>query len=541
MQVSFERARDTGRRTGCRCRSTTSPTATAVSAERYWSLTSVPVLDEEGQAVLVVQRAEDVTDYVLGRVGKDPVGDAALDGARGVGVDVDRDRWRRRSEELESDLFARAQDLAAAMEAKELSARRLGHLAALALQLSGAESVDDLAAVLTRERVSVLGAHAAAVLLPDPEGGWRVPLSTATDPSVTAPWQHIDADSPMPAPTVARTGHRLLLLTREATQARHPEMLAVNEATGMAAWAFLPLRSRAELLGSLVLSWRDEQDLSADDLELLEGFAAQLSQTLARIRATAAEAAASAEVHRLSETVQRSLLQNPPVPDGLQVAVRYVPAAEHVRVGGDWYDAFVTTAGSTLLTIGDVTGHDGTAAATMAQIRSLLRGLAYDSEDTPATVLTRLDRALEGLRLDTLATAVLVRVEDATEGVAEGGDRRRWRLRWANAGHLSPVLRHADGRVVELEVEHDLLLGLDPTTDRRDRVVDLEPGSTLVLHTDGLIERRTVSLQTGIDLVARSLATHGERTVEDLADRLLADVAPEHNEDDIALLVLRVG
>ncbi|WP_380166459.1 SpoIIE family protein phosphatase [Jannaschia sp. R86511] len=533
VQVSFERARDTGLPDAMPLQKYDIPdTASGGLSERWWSLTSVPVLGPDGRTGFVVQRAEDVTEWVR-QNRRDPAAPPGTDPS----TDQD-DRaadWQRRAEDLESDLFARAQDLTAALEAKERAARRLTGLAELSLRLSTAETVADLADVITRERLTVLGADGAATVLPTADGSWWVPLSTAPAgrPDLDPDW--LAADSTLPAATVARTGRRRVMLTRAAALASHPAMADVVERTGMQAWAFLPLRSAGELLGCLVVCWREEQAPEADHLELLDGFAAQLSQTFDRIRAQEAEAAAAREVHRLSETVQRSLLQNPPVPEQVQVAVRYVPAAEHVRVGGDWYDAFMTTSGTTLLAIGDVTGHDGTAAATMAQIRSLLRGMAYDSDDSPALLLARLDRALEGLRLDTLATAVLARLEHVVHE-----DGRRWQVRWSNAGHLAPVLRHADGSVELLEDKHDLLLGLDPLTPRREQVVVVEPGATLVLHTDGLIERRTVGLQDGIDRVCATLARHGHRDAEAVCDELLDQVAPAVNEDDIALLVLQV-
>jgi chemotaxis family two-component system sensor kinase Cph1 len=111
--------------------------------------------------------------------------------------------------------------------------------------------------------------------------------------------------------------------------------------------------------------------------------------------------ARSRRVARAAVTLQRSLLSEPPTPDHLEVAVRYVPAARDAQVGGDWYDVFQQPDGSTVLVIGDVVGHDTEAAASMGQLRGLLRGITYDSDDSPAGVLQRLDRAMAGLQLYT--------------------------------------------------------------------------------------------------------------------------------------------
>jgi serine phosphatase RsbU (regulator of sigma subunit) len=308
-------------------------------------------------------------------------------------------------------------------------------------------------------------------------------------------------------------------------------MAAVYEATQRSAWATLPLRVGSELLGSLVACWEQERQFADEDVALLEGFAAQVSQAVLRIRATQAQQEAALSAQRLSETLQLSLLTDPPHVPGLQIAVRYQPAAQEAQIGGDWYDAFVTAAGSTLVVIGDIGGHDRTAAARMGQVRNLLRGMAYDSDDSPAVLLGRLDTAMQGLGLDTLATALLARVEPADDG---------YRLRWANAGHLPPVLRTGAGGLHVLDDESDLLLGLDAAAERSERVTDLPTGSSLVLYTDGLIERRDASLDAGIARVTQAVSRLGDADAEATADAVVR-AAGSSNEDDIAVLVLRVG
>ena len=104
-----------------------------------------------------------------------------------------------------------------------------------------------------------------------------------------------------------------------------------------------------------------------------------------------AQAAASRAVVELAETLQRSLLGDPPAVEGLETAVRYRPATRHAQVGGDWYDAFPVPDGSTMLVIGDVAGHDAPAAATMSQTRGMVRAIAQSAAGSPAAVLTELD------------------------------------------------------------------------------------------------------------------------------------------------------
>ena len=177
--------------------------------------------------------------------------------------------------------------------------------------------------------------------------------------------------------------------------------------------------------------------------------------------------------------------------------MRYVPAAPEAQVGGDWYDVFGQPDGSTMLVIGDVVGHDTEAAACMAQLRGLLRGIAFDNGEGPAGVLGRLDAAIAGLRLGAMATVLVGRLE-ADRG--SGG----MRLRWASAGHLPPLVIDADGTQRLLTAPRPgLLLGVDPGATRTDQEVVLPAGSTVLLYTDGLVERRDQVFDDGVDAARR--------------------------------------
>jgi serine phosphatase RsbU (regulator of sigma subunit) len=489
--------------------------------ERFWSLISVPVLDDAGRTRLIVQRAEDITDFVRER----------------QRIEADRERgrvWRRKVEEVEADLFARAQEVQAALAQKDLAARQLASLAHVALLLTSADTVEDLEQIVISHGLKVLGADGGAVLSPHPDGGWRLSMNAGLPEGAELEQGHLPADSPLPACWTARTGQRLVLPTRAAGLAFHESMRDVYRDTQRLGWAFMPLRVRDQLIGSLAVAWAEEHVPAPDELELLDGFAAQLAQALERIRATEAQRAAIAEAQQFSEVLQRSLLSRPARSDGLEIAVRYQPAAAKAQIGGDWYDAFVTADGSTVLVVGDVNGHDQSAAALMGQVRNLLRGLAYDSEHGPAEVLARLDAAMQGLGLDTLATAVLARVEECRDG-------RGLRLRWSNAGHPAPVLRTPDGTVHVLDPDgpSELLLGLDATVQRTDRLTHLPPGSTLVLYTDGLVERRSAGLDAGVARLVETVRLAGDATADVMAETILRDLGPTSREDDVALLVLR--
>jgi serine phosphatase RsbU (regulator of sigma subunit) len=243
--------------------------------------------------------------------------------------------------------------------------------------------------------------------------------------------------------------------------------------------------------------------------------------------------ARSRSIVRAAETLQRSLLSEPPSPEGLEVGVRYVPATREAQVGGDWYDAFVQPDGSTMLVIGDVVGHDVQAAACMAQLRGLLRGIAFDHGDSPARVLSRLDAAVEGLDLGAIATVLVARLSPTGDG--------GMRLRWSSAGHLPPLVTGPDGVPRVLTAERaGLLLGVDPRVVRPDAEVLLGPGSTLLLYTDGLVERRHEGFDDGVDRLGQALADLREQPVEEVCDGVLDRLVPEGAEDDVALVAVRL-
>jgi serine phosphatase RsbU (regulator of sigma subunit) len=263
--------------------------------------------------------------------------------------------------------------------------------------------------------------------------------------------------------------------------------------------------------------------------------------TLREVADRAALALDSAALHeqqrRMAEELQRSLLTDPPQPDHAQIAVRYVPAVQAAQVGGDWYDAFLQPGGVTVLAIGDVVGHDTVAAAAMGQLRSLLRGIAYSGGQGPAAVLADLDRAMEGLAVHTLATAAVARLE------AEQVDRERGetRLRWSSAGHPPLLVLHADGRVQALAREPaDLMLGVDALARRREEVVVLDRGSTVLMYTDGLVEGPDLPLDDGLARLSALLVELGGLPLEELCDELLSRMRPQGSEDDVALVAVRL-
>ena len=235
----------------------------------------------------------------------------------------------------------------------------------------------------------------------------------------------------------------------------------------------------------------------------------------------------------VAEAMQRNLL--PPLPrhGRMQLAARYQPAPAGSQVGGDWYDAFTLRDGTLALVVGDVVGHDLTAAAGMAQLHGILRSLAWDHTGPPGAVVDRLDEAMTAITIVSMATLVLARVT--------GPARGPWTLHWTSAGHPPPLLLTPDGNAQYLENGQGLLLGarLGPMDPRPSAVQALLPGATLLFYTDGLIEVPGSSLDTGFDRLRGHALALAHEPLDTLCDKLSARMSPG-STDDIALLALRL-
>jgi serine phosphatase RsbU (regulator of sigma subunit) len=324
--------------------------------------------------------------------------------------------------------------------------------------------------------------------------------------------------------------------------------LAVRD-LAVVAYAGMPLTDADGLVvGSLCAIDSRPRQWSPDDLAVLTDLAAACSSELqlraVRDRADRSAAVAADQWRRTQElleerndvagTLQRAMLSTLPEGGPLGLAARYLPAHARDAVGGDWYDAFVTPDGATVVAVGDTSGHDIEAAADMGQLRTLLRGYAVDRDEPPSETMRRLDRAMAALAVDTLATIVLGRIDRDPAGATV--------LRWTNAGHPPPLLLQPDGRVEVLGGRAELLVGVRPETVRTDSAVVLPPGSTLLLYTDGLIEQRAADrdIDSGTARVVAALAGQVELPLGALLDRVLAQVV-EPRDDDIVVLAVRAG
>ncbi|WP_220035955.1 SpoIIE family protein phosphatase [Modestobacter versicolor] len=524
LGASLAEARDTRRPVTMAIQKYDIPLPDGTYVERFWSPRNVPILDEAGEVVLLLHRSDDITDYVRDR-----------DEARRAA-----ERGQQRVERVEADLFSRTRELERlnaelrrSGERERRTASALAGLARAVSALAAAETTPELLHLLFEHGRAALGVDTAAVALHAPDGPGLVLTEDRGSRLLSA---HLPPGSPLPMAVAATTGELVLVTDADRAGAGDPHVTPLAQGLGVRSWVALPLRAGGRLLGSWTVCWRTPRTVEADDLRVLEAYAAQCAQAVERVARLEEERRRARATRSLAESLQRSLLTEPPQPDALRIGVRYRPAAQEAQVGGDWYDAFLSPDGATTLVIGDVAGHDRTAAAVMAQLRNMLRGIAHALDAPPAVVLGALDRALQGLGITTLVTAVLARVEQ-TPAQAVAGERT---LRWSNAGHPPPVLVSADRTAELLERPRNLLLGVDPATDRREHALPLHPGDTVVLYTDGLVERRDGTLDDGLARLLDAATELAGLPVEELCDELLARMEPEP-ADDVALLVLRVA
>jgi sigma-B regulation protein RsbU (phosphoserine phosphatase) len=369
-----------------------------------------------------------------------------------------------------------------------------------------------------------------AVDLLDGETVRRVSVAgrEAGQPSIDLPWA-------LPATSHARLARALLgagpvLLTRftapgQATDAVHRRELEQFERLRADTAILASVRARGQVLGALTLVTNTPgRSLTKEDLPLVEDLAHRVGLAVDNARLYLLQ-------KQMAQRMQLSLLPRLPDIAPLQVAARYTPARESSAVGGDWYDCFRLPDGAPALVIGDIAGHDLQAAVQMSQVRNMTRALAWDRQGPPSEIVGRLDRALDGVGEGMVATMVLARLENSATG--------RWRLRWTNAGHPPPLLITRAGETRFLQDGHDRILGADLTAPRPDACRALPPESTVLFYTDGLIERRTESLDRGMTRLRQQTTALSNLDIETFCDKLPTMTRPD-NEDDIAVLALRL-
>jgi GAF domain-containing protein len=240
----------------------------------------------------------------------------------------------------------------------------------------------------------------------------------------------------------------------------------------------------------------------------------------------------------VSRARQDAMLPRLPDPDHLHVTARYLTADLHDQAGGDWYDALLLPGGATLLIVGEVAGREIAAAAEMGQLRSLCRVLAWEHDDeSPAALITRLDRTRSGFGMTTMATLIVARLEPPSVDTPDGLRK----LLWCSAGHPTPVLLDAEGHPEFLKGRADPPLGAGRGLPRHDHVTEIGPGQTALLFTDGLVETRTESVDDRLQQLLEVLESLAGGELDETMDSLLASMIGDTPDDDVALIAVRMN
>lgn len=392
--------------------------------------------------------------------------------------------------ELVSD-FARHAAIALALAA--------GREHALNQELAQADSVDSALIAATEELRRL----------------WRARRVLA----VTFPTQAVPPDA---APKVVAVGEDVQWVdlptqTRQALEAlRDADLLTPN--TSQPGTAGIAVQHPEGVL-VVWIDLTDQRAFTLEDQTLLTVLAGRLSQGLQRVH----------RVDQQRETalaLQHAILGPADLPHGF--AVRYQAASRPLQVGGDWYDVVDLDDGRIAMIVGDCVGHGLSAATVMGQVRSACRALLFDNP-SPAAALAGMDRFAARLPGAQCATAVCAVLDPAT------GE-----LVYSSAGHPPPILVHADGAAEQLTDAHTIALGLRVGRHRPEASFTMPAGSTLLLYTDGLVERRRVLLEEGISRAAALLEEQRASPLEELADHIMSQMAPSSGyQDDVALLLYR--
>ncbi|MEU1822836.1 SpoIIE family protein phosphatase [Streptomyces abikoensis] len=361
-------------------------------------------------------------------------------------------------------------------------------------------------------------------------------------PGEAEPFLEQPLDAAYPAAEVIRTGRAVYLPAPEDYRRRFPDAYRKVAHFGRTSWAFLPLINAGRTIGAWMAGFSVPVAFTPDERSVLTTVARMLAQALGRASVTESE-------RELSVGLQRSMLPTvqPGIP-GMTVAARYVPTGGGLEVGGDWYDMIPLPNGKIALVIGDVQGHDVRAAGLMGQLRIALRAYASEGHH-PDAVLSRASRFLAG-------------INDS----GDAGDEQRFAtclyievcpssglLVIARAGHPDPAIRLSDGTLLVRPTAGGLPLGIIPDTDYPTTRIVLEPGETMLVFTDGLVETGGHDLESGMARLRQTVEGHAldvDGDLEKLADALVQAVhgPPSHyttgplidrREDDIALLLLR--
>ncbi|WP_221349587.1 SpoIIE family protein phosphatase [Streptomyces beigongshangae] len=377
--------------------------------------------------------------------------------------------------------------------AEHYAIQRESAQAALGMRVSRAASLPE---ALTGALAELKDLWSARRVLAVVRGQGQEPEVTSTDPDLT--WEMLSAE-------------RREEFTGWLEQ---PPLTAVSDAKGAGITVNHPE-------GPMVLhvTLGENRPFTDEDQLLLSLMAGQLAQALARAH----------QIDQQRETaiaLQRAILGPSHLPEGF--AVRYEPATRPLEVGGDWYDTVALPDGRIGIVVGDCVGHGLQAATVMGQLRSACRALLLQ-DASPARTLMALDHFAAGIP-GALCTTVFCGVLDPGTG----------ELTYSSAGHPPGILTHPDGTTTLLEEGRSIPLAVRPGRHRPEAGCTVPARATLLLYTDGLVERRSRPLTAGIDQASEAVQDGREAAVDDLATQVMTRLAPANGyDDDVALLLYR--
>ncbi|MET9381664.1 SpoIIE family protein phosphatase [Streptomyces sp. NPDC002928] len=395
----------------------------------------------------------------------------------------------------------------------------ISQVLSLAGALTEAVGVQDVVQLVADEIAPAVGSQ-ALVLLGSRAGRLHVLGHRGyADPHIVERFDGIPLTAPTPGAHALRSGVPAFFDSGEQLERLYPVRHSTPD--GFAAWAYLPLIASGRPVGTCVLAYAEPHPFPTDERAVLTSLGGLIAQALERALLYDAK-------QQLAHGLQEALLPHslPSLP-GIVAAARYLPATRGMEIGGDFYD-LVPSQPLAAAVIGDVQGHNVTAAGLMGQIRTAVRAYTTVGQ-SPGELMGSTNRLLIDLGADLFASCLYLRL-----------DPGRGRAVMARAGHPPPLLRRPDGRVRVLDLAGGPLLGIDASARYPTTEVDFAPGCVLVLYTDGLIESPGVDIEDALADLGERLALTGDQPLDELADDLVRHyAAAEERIDDVALLLLR--
>lgn len=394
----------------------------------------------------------------------------------------------------------------------------ISQVLSLAGALTEAVTVQDVVQLVAREVVPALGGR-ALVLLGSRAGRLHVLGHQGyLDPHVVERFDGSPLSSPTPGAHALNSGVPAFFESRTELERLYP--IRHETPDGFAAWAYLPLIASGRPVGTCVLAYAEPHAFPADERAVLTSLGGLIALALERALLYDAK-------HQLAHGLQAALLPPslPPLP-GIDTAARYLPGTRGMDIGGDFYDV-MPLEGQAAAVIGDVQGHNVTAAGLMGQIRTAVRAYTTVGQ-APGEVMRSTNGLLIDLRAELFVSCLYLRIDPVVG-----------RAVMARAGHPPPLLRRPDGKVRVLDLAGGPLLGIDGSATYPTTEVELPPGSVLMLYTDGLVESPGVDIEDALAELGRRLAGAEDLPLDELAEVMMGQGRTEERVDDVALMLLR--